>query len=499
AAGAGFVSNLALWGEAGYFDASADTKPLLHLWSLGVEEQFYIILPLLLWAAWRLKIKSPIIIGMVAIASFWINIHTIRKDASASFYAPYTRFWELMAGSLLAAMHARLNEYRTKNLGNALSVFGILLLAYGCFRIHGGIPFPGKWALVPVLGATSIIAAGPESWINKHVLSNRALVWIGLISFPVYLWHWPLLTYARILSSGSPTTGLRIAVVMLSFLLGWITFRWIERPLRFGPRDKMKVAWLSAGMIMVAVMGWSTYRNEGFAWRQVNQINAENREPPAAYQQQSEEIHLKNECGISDARLKEHFSHCVMDERGPTKYALMGDSKAGAMFAGLVRTSTERGRWMFIGGFHPKYGAPLPLLEKNLHESRFINLVAIDAIAKNEEIETAVLVVAVRNLFDLSPYADGTVNTYDPGYLRRMAGTAYKESTLDGMDRAVKMLADAGKKVVVVLDNPPFPNSQDCIGRKSSLVILNEYLAAPNSACQVSLVELNSLIEPYFQ
>lgn len=499
AAGAGFISNLALWRESGYFDASADTKPLLHLWSLGVEEQFYIIFPLLLWLGWRLNIKLWIVIGFLIFVSFFINIHEIKASPAASFYAPYARFWELMAGGFLAAIYPRLSRFHRPCLSNAISMVGVLLLVYGLLRIHGGLSFPGKWALVPVLAAVLLIAAGPQSWFGKHVLSSRALVWIGLISFPVYLWHWPLLTYVRILSSGSPDVWARFVAVALSFLLGWMTFLAIERPLRFGPGGKAKVTLLSISMIVVALMGWYTYRSNGFPWRQVNQINTKQQGSPAARLQEGSEIRLKTECGISDIRLKEHFSQCVMDERGPVKYALMGDSKASALFPGLVRESTERGRWMFIGGFHPKHGAPLPLLESDPQESRFINWVAIDAIAKNKNIEAIALVVAIRNLFDLSPYADGTVNTYDPDYLSRMAGKNYSASTLEGMDRAIKMLVRAGKKVLIVVDNPPFPSFQDCIGRKSSLDILNTHLATPNRACRVSLRKFNVSIEPYLK
>lgn len=499
AAGAGFVSNIVLWGEAGYFDASADTKPLLHLWSLGVEEQFYIVFPLLLWIGWRLKIKFWIVIGLLAFISFLINIHGIKENPTASFYAPYARFWELMAGGFLAAMYPRLSGFQRPYLSDTISMAGALLLVYGFFRIHGGLPFPGKWALVPVLAAVLLIAAGPQSWFNKHVLSSRALVWIGLISFPVYLWHWPLLTYARILASGSPDVWVRFAAVVLSFFLGWMTFLAIERPLRFGPGGKVKVALLSVAMIVVALIGWYTYKSNGIPWRQVNQINAKQQSLPATGLQERNEIRLKTECGISEIRVKEHFSQCVMDERGPVKYALMGDSKASALFPGLVRESTERGRWMFIGGFHPKHGAPLPLLESDPQESRFINWAAIDAIAKNQSIEAVALVVAIRNIFDLSPYAEGTINTYDPGYLRRMAGKSYSASTLERMDRAIKMLARAGKKVLIVVDNPPFPSSQDCIGRKSSLDLLNVHLAAPNRACRVPLREFNASIEPYLK
>ncbi len=102
AAGAGFVSNIVLWNEAGYFDSSAETKPLLHLWSLGIEEQFYVVWPLLLWLAWKQKFDLLTITIIVALVSFFLNINGVKEDTVATFYSPQTRFWELLCGSLLA-------------------------------------------------------------------------------------------------------------------------------------------------------------------------------------------------------------------------------------------------------------------------------------------------------------------------------------------------------------------------------------------------------------
>jgi peptidoglycan/LPS O-acetylase OafA/YrhL len=192
AAGAGFVSNLVLWGEAGYFDTSAETKPLLHLWSLGIEEQFYIIWPLLLWLAWKRKVNLLAITGLVTGISFYLNVKGIKKDGVAAFYLPYTRFWELLCGSLLAwfslyskSAHANLaltldgwlvqavfsepREADGKTLANVLSFFGLFLLVYGFFKIDKTLSFPGTRAVVPVLGAALLISAGPKSWINGSV------------------------------------------------------------------------------------------------------------------------------------------------------------------------------------------------------------------------------------------------------------------------------------------------------------------------------------------
>jgi peptidoglycan/LPS O-acetylase OafA/YrhL len=292
AAGAGFISNFTLWNEAGYFDNSAETKPLLHLWSLGIEEQFYIVWPLFLWFAWKRKFNLLTITIVVTIASFILNIKGIKHDMVATFYSPQTRFWELLSGSLLAwvtlykkdtfanvklkidlwlslIVYSEKQEADGKTLSNVLSFVGLLLLVYGFWRINKELSFPGKWALVPVLGAVLIIAAGSKAWVNRIILSNKVAVWFGLISFPLYLWHWPILSFARIVESEVPSRNIRIAAVFLSIFLAWLTYKLVERPLRFGKHSKAKVAVLIVLMAIVGYVGYNNYSREGLMFRDI--------------------------------------------------------------------------------------------------------------------------------------------------------------------------------------------------------------------------------------
>lgn len=280
AAGAGFISNIVFWSEAGYFDNAADTKPLLHLWSLGIEEQFYIIWPLLLWFAWKRKFNLLTITVIITIVSFVLNIKGVNQDSVATFYSPQTRFWELLTGSLLAwltlykidaftnikikieawlfrIVYNEKQDADGKTLSNVLSFVGLLLLIIGFWRINKELSFPGKWALVPVLGAVSIITAGFKAWVNRTILSNKVVVWFGLISFPLYLWHWPILSFGRIIYFDIPPLKFRILAVATSILLAWLTVRFIEKPLRFGNRWSFhKVIGLSAFMFIVASFGF---------------------------------------------------------------------------------------------------------------------------------------------------------------------------------------------------------------------------------------------------
>ena len=263
AGGAGFVSNLVLWNESGYFDGGSDKKPLLHLWSLGIEEQFYIVWPLLLWAFWKRRVGVLTVTLLIFLASFGLNIAGIAHDPVATFYSPLTRFWELLCGSLLAWLSLKQNAIRLTGpsatfpglraiaaflalegkrspLRNALSIGGALLIAVVFLLVTKEKAFPGWWALPPTLGAALLIAAGPEGWVNRVLLARRTMVFFGLISFPLYLWHWPLLSFVRIVVSEAAPRAIRVAAVLLAIALAWVTYKLIEKPLRFGGHGYLK-------------------------------------------------------------------------------------------------------------------------------------------------------------------------------------------------------------------------------------------------------------------
>lgn len=301
AAGAGLASNFVLWGEAGYFDNAAETKPLLHLWCLAVEGQFYLAWPLLLFLAWKRKLNLLSTTVIVAILSFYLNIEGMYKDAAGTFYSPLTRFWELLCGGLLAwttlykaASFATVGSFASvksmldawqdaadypaprgadaKTLANVLSCLGLLLLTCGLYGINKHLGFPGKWAVVPALGTVLVIAAGPQAWINRRVLSHRLLVWFGLISYPLYLWHWPLLSFARIVDSKAPGSTLRTSLVLVSIVLAWLTYALVEKPLRSGKAGKHSTALLVLLMIALGYLGFYTYSSDGFRFRQTSNV-----------------------------------------------------------------------------------------------------------------------------------------------------------------------------------------------------------------------------------
>ena len=190
-----FLSNFVLLDEAGYFDATSSAKLLLHLWSLAIEEQFYLVWPLLCVVAWRRRCDMLALTLAVLVVSFAVNILT--ADPATAFYSPLSRFWELNTGTAVALLQRRGGRFSRASwpdaVNNLITLLGVALIA-AAFVFPKVETYPGWWALLPVSGSALLIAARPDSWMHRYLLSSRPFVFVGLISYPLYMWHWPLIS-----------------------------------------------------------------------------------------------------------------------------------------------------------------------------------------------------------------------------------------------------------------------------------------------------------------
>lgn len=252
AGGVAFISNILLWRETGYFNDVAEHKPLLHLWSLGIEEQFYLLYPVMLCYAFRKGFATSRFLVLLLAISFGLSAYGTLIRPIATFFLPITRLWELLMGCAMAALEmerssrldgtpgtpaslsAMPDNEATRIFRNASACAGLALIVWGALFINRNDAFPGLWALCPTLGATVAISAGANSSINRWLLGNKLLVGVGLISFPLYLWHWPLLYFARIMSPSGLSTLTTSLTLAASGMLALLTYLWLEKPIRFG-------------------------------------------------------------------------------------------------------------------------------------------------------------------------------------------------------------------------------------------------------------------------
>lgn len=471
ASSAAFISNFVLWGESGYFDNAAETKPLLHLWSLGVEEQFYIAFPALVWAWYKFRFDLLKLALLIIAASFVLNLFEVATNPTAAFYSPATRFWELLVGSLLAyvALHRKAPEFvsdsntresqingraffTSKVVRDMGSLLGIILIAVAVFALSKRAAFPGWWALLPTLGAAFVIWVGRDTWFNRVFLANRAMIWIGLISYPLYLWHWLLLSYARILESSTPSIKIRLAAVVMSFVLAWATYRYVEKPIRFGRSHvRLKVAVLCALMVVAGSIGYATFKNEGYVSREINKNFAERSDLQDPYRAMrsdgSCDMYLGVNGGLNETCLTRSASPEIM---------IMGDSHAmafnSATYAGRSSLNT-----ITVSGYSclpfTKYISPNCIAVTNL---------ALDITKSLNSISTVLLVNIGGDSYHADKFKDGE-NTID-------ADAAF----LAGYSDVISRLIALKKRVIFVVDVPDLDFDPKACMKRRPLSLTNK-------------------------
>ncbi|MEH6717887.1 MAG: acyltransferase family protein [Aurantimonas endophytica] len=349
-----FFSNVLFWMKSGYFGPAAQEMPLLHTWSLAVEEQFYLLFPLFLLLAFRRGRKVTVaLIAVVALGSFLLSEVGSRAFASANFYLTPTRVWELMAGSLCAFLPAGKIEEIARRYGNLLSGAGLAMILAAVLAFDETTRFPSAFALLPVGGAALVILFATRDTLTARLLSTRPFVAVGLVSYSAYLWHQPLFAFARIRSDAAPGIGSMAVLALATFVLAYLTWRFVEQPFRAG---RGRPAWLSprqvfsasvtgaAALVGIGLFGHlSNGRQE--LWLQT--VSPERGQTYLLVQ------HARNEgfsivpddgkCRFNVTRLDQSARDRILDchRTHPNGTLILGDSHAGNLFGAIAPEAPE--------------------------------------------------------------------------------------------------------------------------------------------------------------
>ena len=259
-----FANNVLLYLTTNYWELQAEFKPLLHTWSLGIEEQYYLVFPFFLMLAWRFGKKRVIwIIAVMAIISLLLSELGSRKYTAANFYLTHTRAWELFAGSITAFIVKK----RGIQKNNFLAFLGLTAIIFSIFIYDESTPFPSFYTLVPVLGVVLLVLFADKDTLVAKLLSTKMFVGIGLISYSAYLWHQPILSYLRTVSNGKVVGINTLIMLIITFFLAFLTWKFVEQPFRkIGNVSKKKFLSLIITLSTLFVsLGLILHYTEGFS------------------------------------------------------------------------------------------------------------------------------------------------------------------------------------------------------------------------------------------
>jgi len=259
---AAFLSNVVFWRQQGYFDESAELNPLLHTWSLAVEEQYYVLFPIFLILAWRFgKNRVFWMIVVMAVISLLLSEWGWRYRGTANFYLAPTRAWELLAGSIAAFIVQR----RGVEKNNALSLIGLAAIIFSIFTYEESTPFPSVYALVPVLGVVLLVMHADKETVAAKLLSTKPFVAIGLLSYSAYLWHQPIFAFTRVFKNQLVLEiGISLILIIFTFVLAYISWRFIEAPFRYKSLKRHR------SILLLSLVALMTMFGLGFASKEVS-------------------------------------------------------------------------------------------------------------------------------------------------------------------------------------------------------------------------------------
>ncbi|WP_337269470.1 acyltransferase family protein [Oryzifoliimicrobium ureilyticus] len=344
-----FTSNIYFWRNSGYFDNSANLRPLLHTWSLAVEEQFYIGMPILMMITKRMGQSSRLaLFAVIATLSFGLSVYATSVAPTANFFLLPTRSWELLVGAILALT---VNGDRLSSVArNVLGIAGLCITALCVGFYSEATPFPGLAAMPPCIGAALLILSGrSQKALSARLLSLRPLVFIGKISYSLYLMHWPVTVFLRYLTLEEPTLGDAAFIVLFGMVLAIISWRYVERPFRLPhrtSRSSITNATAVLAMILVAAFGYTADKyaggSDGFSRFQASMFDRgkiDDVAVPVGNPVENNDHSWRNgTCFFEDDNSFENWDpqKCILAANGEPKTLLWGDSYAAHYAPGIM-------------------------------------------------------------------------------------------------------------------------------------------------------------------
>lgn len=417
-----FASNFLFFRQSGYFDDASAIKPLLHTWSLAVEEQFYIFFPIMLWAIHRYARNHMLaVLAFMTVVSFAINVWGVRHMPGFTFYLAPARVWELFVGALLAMEAVPVIVNRIMREG--LAWFGLALIVYALLVFTPDTLFPGINAVFPVAGAALLIQFAQNTSVG-WLLSRKPLVFVGLISYSLYLWHWPIIAYSEYYLLHALIGWESVAVITISFLVAALSWHYIERPFRTkGAIPRLRI-FKAAAMTMVSIvlLGAAGVMSNGWTSRfpeEVSRLESYVR----TYNPRRDSCHREEDDAIAIEK------SCVYGAAEPPSFAVWGDSHAGELVYALGKIAKRHNKSVMqfsYSGCPPSLG----MHRDTRPNCRGYNNEVVRFLVENPDITTVVLVAR----YDL------------------YQGQADQLST--GIRNSIATLQEAGKRVVLVYPIP---------------------------------------------
>lgn len=377
-----FSSNILFWRQSGYFGQNSEEKPLLHTWSLGVEEQYYIFFPIFLLLAWGFgKNRVLLIIFVMASISFLLSEWGWRNASSANFYLSPTRAWEIFAGSIVAFVVHKNGVHKN----NVLALFGLVAIVFSIYIYDESTPFPSVFTLIPVFGVVLLILYADKDTFAAKLLSSKPFVFVGLISYSAYLWHQPLFAFSRIRSPDHPSMYLMLVLTFLSLFLGYLSWRYIEMPFRNNRRINRATFFLTSFVLIlcfstIGLFGHFHYNELESEWvnRQTPKVQTlyrilnEKNPSQSNWGATSENIQEINACVFNVRELTEDVESRILNckEKYGSGKLVLGDSHAIDLF-GVIASRREHPFLIGVtqGGCRPHDNS------KYCHYNRVLNFI----------------------------------------------------------------------------------------------------------------------------